>query len=88
MIDFFLYDDTEDTQTRFVSFVGEYGRYDLAILKSDRFFGKALVLNMQGSKFGIIGPDDLEEEGYVAHILGLDDDEASEVESFLGQIVG
>lgn len=87
MIDFYLYDDTEDTQTRFVSFVGEHGRYDLAIIKSGRYFGKSLVLNTQGNKFGIIGPDDLDEEGYIAHILGLDDDEAGEVEGFLNQII-
>lgn len=87
MIDFYLYDDTEDTQTRFVSFVGEHSRYDLAIIKSDRYFGKNLVLNTQGNKFGIIGPDDLDEEGYIAHILGLDDDEAEEVEEFLNQII-
>ncbi|WP_017547966.1 DUF3055 domain-containing protein [Salinicoccus carnicancri] len=87
MIDFYLYDDTEDTQTRFVGFVGEHGRYDLAIIKSDRYFGKSLVLNTQSSRFGIIGPDDLEEEGYIAHILGLGDDEAAEVEGFLNEII-
>ncbi|WP_411843573.1 DUF3055 domain-containing protein [Salinicoccus sp. HZC-1] len=87
MIDFYLYDDTEDTQTRFVSFVGDHGRYDLAIIKSDRYFGKSLVLNTQSNKFGIIGPDDLEEEGYISHILGLGDDEAEEVEGFLSQII-
>lgn len=87
MIDFYLYDDTEDTQTRFVGFVGEHGRYDLAIIKSDRYFGKSLVLNTQSSKFGIIGPDDLDEVGYIAHILGLEDDEAGEVEDFLNEII-
>ena len=85
MIDFFLYDESEDTYTRYVSFVGEHGRYDLAIIQTDRYFGKSLVLNTQGSRFGIIGPDDLEEEGYIAHILGYTDDEASEVEAFLSE---
>ena len=37
---FFLYDDVEDTKTRFVSFTGKTIRYDLAILQSSRFFGK------------------------------------------------
>jgi len=35
---FFLYDDVEDTKTRFVSFAGKKLRYDLAILQSGRFF--------------------------------------------------
>ena len=62
MIDFYLYDDTEDTSTRFVSFVGEENRYDLAIIQTTRFFGKSLVLNMQTNKFGIFGTDDLNED--------------------------
>ena len=49
--------------------------------------GKSLVLNTQSSKFGIIGPDDLDEVGYIAHILGLEDDEAGEVEDFLNEII-
>ncbi|GAB3064858.1 DUF3055 domain-containing protein [Salinicoccus sesuvii] len=87
MIDFFLYDESEDTNTRYVSFVGEHSRYDLAIIQTDRYFGKSLVLNTQSNRFGIIGSDDLEEEGYIAHILGLNDEEAAEVESFLSEII-
>ncbi|MCG1010104.1 DUF3055 domain-containing protein [Salinicoccus sp. ID82-1] len=87
MIDFFLYDESEDTNTRYVSFVGEHARYDLAIIQTDRYFGKSLVLNTQSSRFGIIGSDDLEEEGYIAHILGLSDEEAAEVEAFLSEII-
>lgn len=87
MIDFFLYDDVEDTQTRYVSFVGEHGRYDLAIIQTGRYFGKSLVLNTQSSRFGIIGSDDLEEPGYIAHILDYDDEQAAEVESFLSEVI-
>ncbi|MFD2830159.1 DUF3055 domain-containing protein [Corticicoccus populi] len=86
MLDFFLYDDTEDTYTRYVSFVGEHGRYDLAIMQTTRFFGKSLVLNMQSNRFGIIGSDDLQEEGYIAHILDLDSEQGKEVETFLSDI--
>ena len=57
----FLYDDVEDTKTRFVSFAGQKLRYDLAILQSGRFFGKVLVMDIQFGRFAIIGPDDVEE---------------------------
>ena len=56
---FFLYDDVEDTKTRFVSFAGQKLRYDLAILQSGRFFGKVLVMDIQFGRFAIIGPDDV-----------------------------
>lgn len=58
---FFLYDDVEDTKTRFVSFAGKTQRYDLAVLQSSRFFGKVLVLDIQFGRFAIIGADDVEE---------------------------
>lgn len=80
---YFLYDDKEDTKTRFVSFVGETQRFDLAIIQSSRFYGKQLVLNLQGSRFAIIGPDDLDEEGYLEYAYQLSEEEAAELRSFL-----
>ncbi|WP_066314261.1 DUF3055 domain-containing protein [Bacillus sp. FJAT-29814] len=88
MVDrFFLYDDMENTRTRFVSFVGENQRYDLAIMKSDRHYGKSLVLNMQGNRFAIIGQDDLQEEGYLEYAFQLNEEEAEELKSFLIEII-
>ena len=34
---FFLYDDTVETKTRFVSFMGDNQRFDLAVIQSDRY---------------------------------------------------
>jgi len=84
---YFLYDDTENTKTRFVSFVGDNQRYDLAIVQSDRHFGKYLVLNMQGNRFAIIGPDDLEEEGYLEYAFQMNEEEAEELKSFLLEMI-
>jgi hypothetical protein len=84
---FFLYDDTEDTKTRFVSFVGDNQRFDLAIVQSDRHFGKHLVLDMQGSRFAIIGEDDLQEEGYLEYAFALNDEDAEELRSFLTELL-
>ncbi|MBY0145811.1 DUF3055 domain-containing protein [Neobacillus niacini] len=84
---FFLYDDTEDTKTRFVSFVGDNQRFDLAIVQSDRHFGKHLVLDMQGSRFAIIGEDDLKEEGYLEYAYQLNEEDAEELRSFLLELL-
>lgn len=83
----FLYDEKEATKTRFVSFVGETQRFDLAIVQSDRFYGKQLILNMQGNRFAIIGPDDIEEEGYLEHVFQLSIDDAEELRSFLTETI-
>lgn len=87
MIDMFLYDDLEPSQVRFVGFVGDHSRYDLVLLQTDRHYGKTIVLNTQTNKFGIIGTDDLEEEGYIAYILGVNDNEAEEITAFLHEVI-
>jgi hypothetical protein len=86
----FLYDDTEDTKSRFVSFVGKANRYDLVITMTGRFYGKHLVLHIQSNHFAIIGPDDLEDPrkpNYIEDTFSLSEEEADELHSFLQTIV-
>jgi Protein of unknown function (DUF3055) len=84
---FFLYDDTENTKTRFVSFVGDNKRFDLAIVHTDRHYGKHLVLDIQGNRFAIIGEDDLREEGYLEYAYQLNEEDAEELRSFLLELL-
>jgi hypothetical protein len=84
---FFMYDETEETKTRFVGFIGETKRFDLAITNSRRFYGKALVHDLQTGRSAIIGQDDLEEEGYLEHAYQLTEEEAEELRVFLEQVV-
>ncbi|MFZ3590658.1 DUF3055 domain-containing protein [Bacillus sp. DJP31] len=83
----YLYDDTVQTKTRFVSFMGDNKRYDLAIMMSDRYYGKHLVLDIQGGRFAIIGEDDLEEPGYLEEVYNLNEEDAQELRSFLYEFV-
>ncbi|MBD8070452.1 DUF3055 domain-containing protein [Bacillus sp. PS06] len=84
---FFLYDDTVETKTRFVSFMGEQQRFDLAIIRSDRYYGKSLILDIQSHRFAIIGTDDLDEPGYLEHAYNLSEEDAEELRSFLYEVV-
>ncbi|CAH0344659.1 DUF3055 domain-containing protein [Bacillus sp. CECT 9360] len=84
---FFLYNDLIDSKTRFVSFMGEQSRFDVAITTTDRFYGKKLVLDMQSNRFAIIGPDDLDEEGYIEHAFQISENEAIELRNFLFEVV-
>lgn len=84
---FFLYDDLVDTKTRFVSFMGDNQRFDLAIIQSDRYYGKQLVLDIQGNRFAIIGTDDLDEEGYLEYAFNLSEEDAEELRDFLRETV-
>ncbi|MEJ8545896.1 DUF3055 domain-containing protein [Brevibacillus borstelensis] len=84
---FYLYDETEETKTRFVSFMAESTRFDLAIMTTNRFYGKKLVVNIQNGRSAIIGSDDLEEEGYLEFAFNLNEVEAEELRTFLEQII-
>lgn len=84
---FFLYDDLEDTKTRFVSFAGKLQRYDLAILQSSRFFGKVLVLDIQFGRFAIIGADDVEEPGYLEHAYNRTEAETEDLREYLRELL-
>jgi hypothetical protein len=90
MSDFdYLYDHTEETSTRFVCFVGEtLRRFDLAIISTTRYFGKKLIIDLQSGKSAVMGPDDLEAEGYLEHVFKIEEEEAKELESFLSQVIG
>lgn len=84
---FFLYDDVEDTKTRFVSFAGKTQRYDLAVLQSSRFFGKVLVLDIQFGRFAIIGADDVEEPGYLEHVYNRTEVETEDLREYLRELL-
>ncbi|WP_077214480.1 DUF3055 domain-containing protein [Bacillus dakarensis] len=84
---FFLYDDKVDTKTRFVSFMGENTRFDLALIQSDRYYGKHIVLNIQSNRFAIIGQDDLKEEGYLEYAFQISEEDAAELHSFLEEVI-
>lgn len=84
---FFLYDETEETKTRYVSFMGVSQRFDLAIMKTERYFGKQIVLNILNGRFAIIGSDDLNEPGYLEHAFNINEEDAEELRSFLFELI-
>ena len=85
---FFLYDELEENKARFVSFMGENQRYDLAVIQSARFYGKVLVLDMQHNRFAIIGIDDLDEPGYLEEVYKRQPEEAQEIREYLYELLG
>ena len=90
MSDFdYLSDSTEATTTRFVTLITpKMNRFDMIITTTNRFYGKKLVIDMQHGISAVIGPDDLEKEGFLESHFRLDEEQAQELTSFLEQIVG
>jgi hypothetical protein len=85
----FLYDHTEDTRTRYVCFItSSLRRFDLAITSTTRFYGKQLITDIQTGRTAVIGPDDVNEPGYLEHIYNLSETDADDLRSFLAGVVG
>ncbi|PYI57452.1 DUF3055 domain-containing protein [Paenibacillus flagellatus] len=85
----FLYDHTEETKTRFVCFISpSLERFDLAVTTTSRFYGKTLVTDIQSGRTAILGPDDLDEPGYLEHVYRLSEEAADELRQFLVEVVG
>ncbi|MNW15971.1 hypothetical protein D3C71_2146510 [compost metagenome] len=57
-------------------------------MSSTRYYGKKLVIDLQSGRSAVIGPDDLEAEGYLEYAFKIDEEQARELEEFLSQIVG
>lgn len=85
----FLSDSTEQTSTRFITFIGHsMKRFDLAVTTTNRFYGKKLVTDLLAGKTAILGSDDLDEEGYLERVYSLDEEEGEELRGFLYQVLG
>ncbi|MFB9278941.1 DUF3055 domain-containing protein [Cohnella cellulosilytica] len=85
----FLSDSTEQTSTRFVTFITPgLKRFDLAILTTNRFYGKKLVTDLMFGRSAILGPDDLEAEGVLEAAFRINEEEAAELAQFLTLVLG
>jgi hypothetical protein len=80
-----MYDQHEETQTRFVGFAGNH-RWDLSITNTGHIYGKSLVVNLQTGRAAILNREDTEEEKVhlLASQFGISDEEqAEELREFL-----
>lgn len=79
-----LYDETEHTSTRYVGFVGNHGRFDLAITTTAHFYGKKLVCSISGGRSAILSDADAADAHYLAQAFNIQDPaEAEELSMFL-----
>lgn len=66
-----LYDVSERAQVNFIGYASETARYDFAIVYTDSFFGKPLVICMQTGKSALLCENDLENLDYLQHVFNI-----------------
>jgi hypothetical protein len=79
-----LYDNTENTQTRYVGYLGSTTRFDVAITLTAHFYGKSLVTVIQNGKTAIVGDEDAVDPDYLMEVFSIQSrEEALEFSDFL-----
>ncbi|RKD68838.1 MULTISPECIES: DUF3055 domain-containing protein [Sinobaca] len=81
---FYIHDEEEESSIRFVSFMGDNDeRFDLALISTERYYGKQVVLDIRTQRFALLGVDDLEEQGLLEDAYQIDEETAEELRAFL-----
>ena len=81
-----LYDVSERSHVHFIGYASEIARYDFAIVYTDSFFGKPLVICMQTGKSALLCENDLNNLEYLQRIFNISSKtEAEEFSFFLRQ---
>ncbi|AST92208.1 DUF3055 domain-containing protein [Sutcliffiella cohnii] len=73
-----LYDDNENVNARFVGFTTEEARYDFAIVYTNLFFGKPLVVCMQTGRSTLLDPKDITDLNHLQTVFRIDSKEQAE----------
>ncbi|GIP32860.1 DUF3055 domain-containing protein [Paenibacillus sp. J2TS4] len=77
-----LYEEVERATVHFIGYASETTRYDFAIVYTEHFFGKPLVLCMQTGKSTLLCLDDVNNLEHLQTHFGVKLDEAEELSSF------
>ncbi|WP_240458779.1 SAV0927 family protein [Virgibacillus sp. Bac330] len=80
-------DETVGKDVRYVSFMGQLQRYDLAILDDHEDVNKKLIINMRKNRCLSIDKQDLHNKGVIEHTFNEANMEADEIRHFLQDIL-
>ncbi|MFD2628999.1 SAV0927 family protein [Oceanobacillus kapialis] len=82
-----LKDETKTKELRYISFMGNYQRYDFALMKHEENPEKMVVIHLQKNRFIVLGKEDLDNQRNIEHFLQETAMEADEVRTFLKEIL-
>jgi hypothetical protein len=80
-----LYEETEQAKVVFFGYASEHARYDFAIVFTDNFFGKPLVVCMQTGRSSLLCADDAVNKEYLQKTFGIHTEAEAEELSIIMQ---
>lgn len=81
-----LTDETVEQEVRYLSFMGNFRRYDFAITNA-REDDKKIVVDLRKNRFAVLNKGDLSKEGAIEHTFHVTEMEADELREFLGDVL-
>ncbi len=78
-----MYDESEECPIRYVGFIGARSHFDLAIVTTNHFYGKKIVISTQTGRMAILTAQEAEDVVYLASSFAVSDTEAAELSEFL-----
>ncbi|MDX8044739.1 DUF3055 family protein [Gracilibacillus sp. S3-1-1] len=79
----FIKNEKEQSVTRFVSFMGDTERFDLAVTSSPSLGDDFLVVNLNTNKYSRINLEKLMESNFVEHAFHFNEMEAEDFRSYI-----
>jgi hypothetical protein len=78
-----LLEAREKQSIHYYCIASEHHRYDLAVVYSEKFFGKAMVTSIQKGSMVLLCQEDIQNESYWAPKLGIESVDVQEFQKFL-----
>ncbi|MDC3417871.1 SAV0927 family protein [Aquibacillus salsiterrae] len=83
-----LKDTTVNGKIRFLSIMGEFHRYDLAIINPEAPEDEIFILDINQNRFITISKSKvIDEEGYIEHTLNYTEIDAEELRELIKQVL-
>ncbi len=80
-------DEVQEVKTRFISFKANHQRFDLALIHSNRYQGKTLIIDLGGNRFTVMNKEEAAKNGNLEHAFNLNEVRAEELRKFLVEVL-
>ncbi|MGW5980092.1 SAV0927 family protein [Bacillus mycoides] len=82
-----LLEEVERQKIGYYCILSNSHRYDIAVMYSQQFLGKAMVTSIQNGRMVLLSQEDIGEEQYWAPRLGIEVEDIEELQSFFYMIL-
>ncbi|PKR78100.1 hypothetical protein CEY16_09290 [Halalkalibacillus sediminis] len=79
----YLINETKQVDIRYISFMGELRRYDLAIMKNPSNLSEYVIIDLDGSRYTKVRPEQLHDGDFFCHAFNVNEYQAEELYSYI-----